>query len=320
LRQRADDGFDLLTGLLRRPDLEHGNLKNIKCIESKPACRHLPSRQDCVDALGISQRYAAHATISDFEVLKAYRLSPSSRRGQEMLQEMLRRHCNLLRKLAWKMANKYSRLHTFDDLMQHAYVGAIIAYNRFDFSKIDEGVNRLSSFVQLTVEKYLLDAMNRDALIQCPSHKRAMRSYLSGRYDQHPEKKAAFEAKHGLTTEAARSEAREKYRGLMPELVSFEMEMCSHKHRSREDGFSYADLVQHRSADIEEDLVEKIDIERAIRQLTPRQQMVCELAMQHEYTNEETADILSKLLRKPITKGMVRSDIRAIRQKLRAAI
>jgi RNA polymerase sigma factor (sigma-70 family) len=296
------------------------NLNELELSAATPARRRLPSHEELPDALALSQRHPAYILISDFEALEVYRNNPSSHRGQEMLQELLRRHRNLLRKVAWKMALKYSRSHTFDDFMQHAYVGAMLAYNRFDFSKSNEGANKLSSFVQLTVEKYLLDAMNRDAFIQCPSHKRAMRSYLSGRYDQQPEKKAAFEAKNGLTTESARAEAREKYRGLMPELTSFEMEMQSHKHRSTDDSFSYVDFVQDQSVDLEEDLVEKLDIERAIRQLTPRQQMVCELVMQQEYTNQETAAILTERLQETITEGMVRSDIRTIRQTLRATM
>lgn len=285
-----------------------------------PARRRLPSQEALPDALAIGQRHPAYVLISDFEALEAYRSNPSSHRGEEMLQELLRRHRNLLRKVAWKMALKYARSHTFDDFMQHAYVGAMMAYNRFDFAKSNARTNKLSSFVQLTVEKYLLDAMNRDAFIHCPSHQRAMRSYLSGRYDQQPEKKADFEAKNGLTTESARAMAREKYRGLLPELTSFEMEMQSHKHRSNEDGFSYVDFIQDQSVDIEENLVEKLDIERALRQLSPRQQMVCDLVMQQEYTNQQTADILTERLKEPITEGMVRSDIRTIRKTLRATL
>lgn len=296
------------------------NLNQFEVPTEKPTRRRLPSNEELPDALALSQRHPTYILISDFEALEVYRGNPSSRQGQEMLQELLRRHRNLLRKVAWKMALKYSRSHTFDDFMQHAYVGAITAYNRFDFSKSNGGTNKLSSFVQFTVEKYLLDAMNSDAFIQCPNQKRAMRSYLSGKYDQYPERKAAFEAKNGLITESARAEAREKYRGLMPELTSLEMEMQSHKHRSTEDNFSYVDFIRDQSIDIEEDLVEKLDIERAIRQLTPRQQMVCELVMQQEYTSQETATILSKRLREPITEGMVRSDIRTIRQTLRATM
>ncbi len=281
--------------------------------------RRVPSAHDLPDALNVENRHPAYLLISDFEALDIYRKNPSSDRGEEMLQELLRRHRNLLRKVSWKMANRYSNSNTFDDFMQHAYVGAIIAYNRFDISK---ATCKLSNYVHITVENYLLDAINHDSFIQCPSHKRSMRSYLAGRYDGQSEKKKAFELKNNLTDEAAIAEAREKYRGLTPEMMSIDMEIQAMKHRGGGDeSFLYMDLLQDESTvRVEENLVEKLDIERAIRQLNERQQMVCQLVMQEEYTNQEAAAILSSKMNQSITEGMVRSDIRAIRNILKAVL
>lgn len=281
--------------------------------------RRVPNSHELPDALATDNRHPAYLLISDFEALEVYRQNPNSDRGEEMLQELLRRHRNLLRKISWKMANRYSNSNTFDDFMQHAYVGAIIAYNRFDFSK---ATCKLTNYVHITVENYLLDAINNDSFIQCPSHKRSMRSYLAGRYDASPEKKRAFEEKNNLRDEADIAAAREKYRGLTPEMMSIDMEIQGHKHRgSGDETFLYMDFLQdENTVRVEENLVEKLDIERAMRQLSSRQQMVCQLVMQEEYTNQETAEILSSRMNQTVTEGMVRSDIRAIRNILRAVL
>jgi RNA polymerase sigma factor (sigma-70 family) len=250
---------------------------------------------------------------SEYEVLDLYRNTTDEYIKREMLDELLSRHKDLLRRLAWNMFSRYSERHGFEDFVQHAVVGAMLAYNRFDFSKSNNGKNRLSTYVYATVEKYLLDAINQDSFIQCPSHQRAMRSYLTGKYDLDQEKKLKFEQENGLTDEASRDLARQKYIGLTPEIVSFENELFN-QNNSSECGGSFLDLICDNRAASESDLINRMEIERAVEFLSPRQKMVCDLIMYREHTVPSVADILTDQLGTTVTTSMVRSDIRAIRK------
>jgi RNA polymerase sigma factor (sigma-70 family) len=267
-----------------------------------------------------SENSDAYSEMADLDILRIYRSDPDSNRGARMARELLRRHRNLLRKLAWRMSKSYPNSNDFDDHMQHACVGAMIAYGRYDFSKVD---CKLSYYVHFSVQHYLLDMINHDSFIQCPSHKRAMRSYLSGRYDDMPEKKAAFEKKHNLHNESLVADARTKYKGLTPEMWSLDVEIEGHKHRgSSEFAREYLKdtIVDAKTSRMEENLILRADVSRAIEQLSDRQKQVCKLAMHYEHTNAETARILSEEMQQTVTEGMVRSDIRAIRNVLAAVL
>ena len=293
-------------------------MQDIPHIFDKPI-----SNKPLPDALKAASDQDAYSEMSELDILKIYRSDPDSARGTRMVRELLRRHRGLLRKLAWKMAKSYPNSNDFDDHMQHAFVGAMIAYGRYDFSKTE---CKLSYYVHFSVQHYLLDMINYDSFIQCPSHKRALRSYLSGRYDDQPEKKAAFEQKNNLHSDDLVNDARAKYRILSQNMWSIDVEWSldvvieAHKHRST-DTFTMKDnIVDTRTTHMEDNLILRADISRAIDQLSPRQQKVCKLAMHHEHTNAETARILSEEMQQPVTVGMVRSDIRAIRTMLATVI
>jgi RNA polymerase sigma factor (sigma-70 family) len=287
-------------------------LQDIPYIFNKPIFnKPLP------DALKAVSDQDAYSEMSELDILKIYRSDPDSARGARMIRELLRRHRGLLRKLAWKMAKSYPNSNDFDDHMQHACVGAMIAYGRYDFSKTD---CKLSYYVHFSVQHYLLDMINHDSFIQCPSHKRAMRSYLSGRYDDQPKKKADFEQKHHLHSDDLVNDARAKYRGLSPDMWSLDFEIEAHKHRSTDTITLKDSIVDLKTTRMEDNLILRADISRAIDQLSPRQQKVCKLAMHHEHTNAETARILSEEMQQPVTEGMIRSDIRAIRTVLATVI
>lgn len=251
---------------------------------------------------------------SDFDLLVGFRNAPTSARGNDMLKELLRRHRNMFRKACWGHVQNYGL--SFEDLMQHAYVGAITAYNRYDLSMKNR--IKVSSWVQTTVEHYLLDMINREAVIPIPCYMRAMRSYLSGRYDNKPEKKAAFEAKHNIRGEEDRERLLSRYSLLRPEFHSLDQPVPSNDAAGvAQEGVIGQNIVHQRVESIEENLIQRLDLEMLMRRLTPRQRKVCELCMEQEFTVAEAAQILTQEMGQEVTKTMVRSDLQQARQTMR---
>lgn len=252
---------------------------------------------------------------SDYDLLVGFRKSPTSARGNDMLKELLRRHRNMFRKACWGHVQNYGL--SFEDLMQHAYVGAITAYNRYDLSMKNRV--KVSTWVQTTVEHYLLDMINREAVIPIPCYMRAMRSYLSGRYDNKPEKKAAFEAKHNITSEEDREKLLSRYSLLRPEFQSMDQPASTLEvSGSAQGGTIGQNIVHQRVESIEENLIQRLDLEMAMRRLTPRQRKVCELCMEQEFSVAEAAQILTQEMGQEITKTMVRYDLQQARQIMRS--
>lgn len=267
------------------------------------------------DAFSSSASRGIWPLISDHDLLEGYRKSPTSVRGGDLLKELLNRHRNMLRKVCWRYSQAYAL--SFEDLMQHAYVGAILAYNRYDLLMKDRV--KISSWVQKNVEHYLLDAMNREAPISIPSYMRPIRSYLSGRYDHQPEKKAAFEAKHNIKDEADRERLAGRHSLLRPEFFSMNQPVSDSTGACRHDSLGHQ-IANSRAECIEEDLIQRLDLEMAMRQLTHRQKKVCELCIQAEYTVKEAAQILTDEMGEEITPNMVRYDLKVARQTMRLAL
>lgn len=265
--------------------------------------RPVPGTEDYPDALQYVARNPEYVLLSDIDLVRGYRLDPDAPRGQSMAKELLRRHRDMLRKICWAYVKQYPS-HRFEDFMQHAYVGAVIAYWRF---KIDEGT-RVSTHVHTTVWNHLLSSLDSDAFIHVPCQARAMRSYLSGKYDSDPEKKAAFERRKNLTTEAARQQAREKNLLLKPVFASLHDQISADA-----DGTYYDYLADQTGGESEDDMLLRLDVERAISLLTPRQRLVLRINRLERFTEKETVDMVSALLGEDVTIGMVRSDLRAIR-------
>lgn len=272
--------------------------------------------EDMTDAFSTtigSSRLWPQAT--DYDLLVGFRKAPTSARGNDMLKELLRRHRNMFRKACWGHVQNYGL--SFEDLMQHAYVGAITAYNRYDLAMKNRV--KVSTWVQSTVEHYLLDMINREAVIPIPCYMRAMRSYLSGRYDNKPEKKAAFEAKHNIKSEEDREKLLSRYSLLRPEFHSMDQPAPScEASGSAQGGTIGQNIVHQRVESIEENLIQRLDLEMAMRRLTPRQRKVCELCMEQEFSVAEAAQILTQEMGQEITKTMVRYDLQQARQIMRS--
>lgn len=250
--------------------------------------------------------------VSDYDLLAGFRKAPASARGNDMLKELLRRHRNMFRKVCWSHVQNYGL--SFEDLMQHAYVGAITAYNRYDLSM--KGKVKVSTWVQSTVEHYLLDMINREAVIPIPCYMRAMRSYLSGRYDNKPEKKAAFEAKHGIASEEDREQLLTRYALLRPEFHSMDQPV---ENAIGTQGCTISQQIASKHVEsIEENLIQRLDLEMAMRRLSDRQRRVCELCMQQEFSIAEAAEILTEEMGQEVTKTMVRYDLQQARHIMRS--
>lgn len=226
---------------------------------------------------------------------------------EDTLETLLKKHENLNYLIAWRMYTRYPYAGSLEDFLQHTRLGAITAYKRYNFEK---GKNiKLSNFVHTTVTLYLIDAMNNDAFVHCPSAKRSMRSYLAGRYDNKPQKKKEFEEANGLDSEEAISKARHKYRGLKLDFVSLE-DMYHAKHGTNTEDSEHVDFIDNSEGNI----IARMDIEAMMKLLSSRQRTVCKLVMYQEYSNNEAAEILSEKLGKQVTEGMIRADLRRIRE------
>ena len=124
-------------------------------------------------------------------------------RQREMFQDgLIERHENFLRGVVKRMAPYYDHMTPREDLEQLGKLGALVAYDRWDKSIWLIKQNRLTSFMWPTVKSYIMDSIDQNASVACPTHQRALRRYVGkdARYNEDAEEMQEFEERNGLTT------------------------------------------------------------------------------------------------------------------------
>jgi RNA polymerase sigma factor (sigma-70 family) len=230
--------------------------------------------------------------------------------GRDALDELILRHDKMLMRLAWGFVRQHPQIGNFEDFHQHARVGAMTAYDRFKEDKSAIKGSKLSTFVWRTVENYLKTMVDEDSFVRCPTQMRAMRSYLSGKYDKNPEKKRAFEQKYGLDTPEKIRAVKEKFRLLHEKVTS--LDVPHSVGRDYRENTYPADHLVSPDALTEDELIGHLELKLAREHLTERQQKVYDLCLFEEETMKVTAERLE------ITEGQVRGDLRSIREKMKA--
>lgn len=270
---------------------------------------HLPQSFDFPKG---HQCHNSLSTLSDMDVWWEYATGPESIR-EPALTELFYRHNAMLAKLAWRFAIRNAHIGEFDDWLQHARIGAIQAYNRFNPYKEVARSAKLATFVHRTTENSLKSAVDADAPVHCPTHRRGMRSYLSGRYDNDPDKKRTFEQENGLITMDKISEAQDTFKLLVNlELLSLDMLYLYEGRDQDSDPTSMHDILPAYDICDEDQLIDHVDLMLARGSLSDRHRTVFDLIFAQQYTIHETASTMD------LTTGQVRSDIRAIRRILQA--
>ena len=128
------------------------------------------------------------------------------------IEALLNRHSLLLKKLASNHAIKYPNT-TFEDCLQNAKVGLILAVKRFD---INSSV-KFITFLHKTVYYYLLTCNDEESFVKCPPVIREIKSYFSGAYNH--SKKTAFEQKHNLNNNDDIQNLENEYKILSSEAI-----------------------------------------------------------------------------------------------------
>jgi len=128
-------------------------------------------------------------TLSDHELVCQYQ----SNNGEIYLDCLLSRYESMLKKISHSHLLKFTDC-VFDDVLQNARHGAILAFQRFN----TQSSTSLSTFLHTTVYYHLLTCNDTQSFINCPSNLREIKSYCAGRYDFEKEKKDKFEKKHKL--------------------------------------------------------------------------------------------------------------------------
>jgi len=135
-------------------------------------------------------------TLSDHELVCQYQ----SNNGEIYLDCLLSRYESMLKKISHSHLLKFTDC-VFDDVLQNARHGAILAFQRFN----TQSSTSVSTFLHTTVYYHLLTCNDTQSFINCPSNLREIKSYCAGRYDFEKEKKFKKDheilANHSVYTE-----------------------------------------------------------------------------------------------------------------------
>ena len=241
--------------------------------------RHDPKRFEITDELDVWFEFQTAPTIKIKDAAQ---------------EELLYRHNAMLSKIAHHMTQYYPKAAEFNDFINMARNGAIVAYGRYNpYKEGKERINKdgvvekgevasLSTFVFNTVERHILSCIDDESFIHCPAQKRGFRAYFRGRYNNNPEKKIAFEEKNGLgsydeegnfiTSPEAIQKAKEKYELLNAEIISYDM------HWSNEDGEEMRDdfggVFIDENAETSDRILTRLSLEGTIKTLNDLQKQV----------------------------------------------
>jgi len=219
------------------------------------------------------------------------------------LQELLKRHDNILHIIARKYQQKFSLTSDLEDKVQHARYAAMRAYDRFDITKAKESKVRLSSYIGNCAAKYLQSANDTDSFIDCPPARRIVRSYLWGRYDSDPVKKIEIEKRLGVKSHEDKEHLFEKFSTLLPIYISIDAPSPFNHNLNL---LSYGDILVDETAEQSLDISVRIHLQNHMKKLSSRQVAVLNL-FSEGLKMSEIAEELN------ISENAVRGDLRTIR-------
>lgn len=242
-------------------------------------------------------------TVCEITVLYEYHRLKQFSTPNVALQELLKRHDNLLQILALKSQKRYDLTSDYEDKLQHARYGAMRAYEKFDIERAKESKFHLYNYVCNCVAMYLNTASDKDNYIDCPPSRRIIRSYLHGRYDAEPQKKAEIEQRLGLRTQDDQLDLRINYGALVADYISTNTLL---------DNESKRDTLEETLLDAQSiDIDTKIHLHQLIERLSKRQQDVVKAVFIDGWKMHEAAERLG------ITKDQVRRAVQDIRATLK---
>jgi len=222
----------------------------------------------------------------------------------QALQELFVRHDGMLRQIAQQSHAIHSGLSEFDDKLQHARCGAIIAYERFDLDKAQDAGGRLSTFVRTTVFRHLQSANDEDAFIVCPPTRRSLRNYLNGRYDSDPVKKRSVEEKLDIASSDDIHNLRRDFGLLNSKFYSYDHPMVNPHHHE----VDFDEIISGKNV-TENNIIDKVQLESSISTMTPRQQEVFT-----RYNSDESVESIAQSM--GLSQSAIRNDIKAARATL----
>ena len=244
---------------------------------------------------------------SDEEILKKYRLNNE----EQYLAELLCRHNSMMKNIAGKFFEKNSHISSYEDYLQNAYLGAIIAYNRFSSEKSNSA--KLSTFVYTTVYRYLQTCLDEQGNVKCPSGLREVRSYFAGKYDLDSEKKTNFEKKYEIFDEQSRHSVFTKFSLLKTDAVT---NFVNFEQDDQEENY-----IEHNIANdfINPDsIINSAAINITIESLTDIQKEVLRLKYIQNQSIKEVAENLSAKFGNQYTTSMIYNEMNEIKEAFAA--
>lgn len=266
-----------------------------------------PEATKCFNAIKVND--PRFKNWDEIDVWYEYATHPDAKVKQIACEELLARHNGDLATIAKRIHATYPQVMDFSDFLGTARQGAMIAYRRFNPDKQTEKGKKASVFTytHATVEKYLLSEIDNSVFVKCPSQRRAVRSYLKGRYDDKPEKKLAIEQEYGLDTEEKIEDLKEKFKFLNPTALSLDEKISTGD--SEDFGEDFGTLLADDSCDTDENIVCRVDRENLVANFTAAQQMVYKMY----FVNQNSVKGIAA--KTGMKENKVRADIKEIRSQ-----
>lgn len=127
--------------------------------------------------------------LSDIELIAFFK----KQNDPEIIDLLIERHSGIINKLAHSHTQRHPQTD-IEDNRQNAKLATILAINKFDCLR----EVKFSTFLFKTIYHYLLTANDSESFVNCPTHVREIKSYISGAYDYKPDVRSNFERKHQL--------------------------------------------------------------------------------------------------------------------------
>lgn len=234
--------------------------------------------------------------LPENEVANEYKKWLGTLNSRDALDELWSRHGQLLRKLAINMARSYGHIASEDDFLQEAYLGAMNGYKLFDAGK---GA-KLTTWTFHKAQRHILDEIDKQGSVHVPTQQRKMRSFLSGKYDADPIRRASVMSELKLYDDDDVAKARTNFQLLHCKMTSLDAD-----HSESEDGtLSLCDSIPDPNTLSQNQLVNDAHARSMIESLSDFDQCVYDCLYAQQLTVYETRDYLG------VTEGKVRSSKR----------
>lgn len=243
------------------------------------------------------KNYGEISVLCEYRRLKQFSISNVA------LRELLNRHDSLLQIIARKYHDRYNLTNDYEDKLQHARYAAMRAYDKFDIDKARENNSRLYNYVCTCASMYLNTANDADDFIRCPSTQRIIRSYLCGRYDNNPEKKAEVEQRLCLHSQDDKNDLKIKFNSLIAEHISTDIPLDTYSQK-----VTLSDILLDSTPN---NIDTQIHLFQLIECLSPIQQQIVKKLFVDEWKMTDVSKLLN------IKIHDIRREIRDIKKKLK---